>query len=197
MDFSTWNPGGGEEIRRRNQAKMTAAFPHSIELGKLGATLPDRALEDTVSVEGLKWEVMYIRAEANLTGYSVNNKSRLINYCTQRLRVLSNLYKDQLDSCIMNVLENNKWYVETNQQRRFPLIKSGDVLLVRPIIDHGDDDHVNTYRIVGWGMPPDLGLNVIYCITRLLAWKHKALTRFYAPDGTGFPLLQAAYAAEF
>ena len=37
---------------------------------------------------------------------------------------------------------------------------------------------------------------LLLCIPRLLAWRHRALTAYYAPQASGFKRLRAEYEAE-
>ena len=44
---------------------------------------------------------------------------------------------------------------------------------------------------------PQLGIKLMFCITRLLAWKHHVLARFYAPDAPGSLVWLSEYIEEF
>jgi hypothetical protein len=174
---------------------LIAVYPESIQLGKLSTTLSDRARvkvayvdhngffqQDTVWVEGLAWEVMYTPAEATgnwISDFYPGEGKTLLTHC--------GIHKSELDSEIQSLLENTMQYLRNSAG--FPPIKSGDVLLVKLLKPSSHyqlcRDHVNAYRVVGWGMRPSLGLTLIFAITRLLAFKHRVLSRYYAPNAPG------------
>ena len=69
----------------------------------------------------------------------------------------------------------------------------------------GLEDLIRDYDAEKWdefwegeGMRPALGLTLMFVITRrLLAFKHKVLSRYYAPDAPGAGILKRKFEAEF
>eukprot|EP00966_Prymnesium_polylepis_P277507 6411820-Prymnesium_polylepis.1 len=53
------------------------------------------------------------------------------------------------------------------------------------------------FQVVGWGMQPSFGITLLSVIIRLLAFKHKVLSRFYASDALGAEIWKRDYEAEF
>ena len=84
---------------------------------------------------------------------------------------------------------------------RSTTLRSGDtltIMLSNEVTDVNDPAYAdNKFQLVGWGMRPALGLTLMFVITRLLAFKHKVLSRFYAPSAPGAGILKRDFEAEF